>query len=66
VQLKGKLPGYGIKKGDVKYAGHTWYWHQETLKTADDGFRSINIRVFNREESEDALADLTSYMVKKS
>jgi len=65
LELVGKLPGYGIKKGKVEYAGNTWFWQRETLKTADDSFRSINIRVFNREDAEDALADLSSYMVRK-
>jgi len=65
LELVGKLPGYGIKKGKVEYAGSTWFWQRETLKTADDSFRSINIRVFNREDAEDALADLSSYMVRK-
>lgn len=65
VQLNGKLPGYGTKKGKLEYAGNTWYWQQNTVKTADDDFRQINIRVFNRENSEDALADLSSFMVKK-
>ncbi len=65
VELMGELPGYGIKKGKVEYAGSTWYWEQNTVKTADPDFRSINIRIFNSEKSQDALADLSSYMVKK-
>jgi len=65
LQLQAKLPGYGIKKGKVEYAGSTWYWQQQTVKTVDDGFRSINIRVLEREDSQGALADLSSYMVTK-
>ena len=65
LQLQGKLPGLGIKKGNLEYAGTTWYWHQNTEKTDDNDFREINIRIFDKEQSESALADLTSYMVKK-
>lgn len=65
IELKGQLPGYGVKKGKLEYAGKTWYWQQHTTKTADDDFRAINIRILARETSESALADLSSYMVKK-
>jgi len=65
LELQGKLPELGIKRGELEYAGSTWYWQQQTDKTADTDFRAINLRVFNQEKSEHALADLSSYMVKK-
>ena len=65
LQLQGKLPDFGIKRGKLEYACNTWYWQQQTEKTADNDFRQVNIRVFNKESSEDALAELSSFMVKK-
>lgn len=65
LELQQKLPGLGIKKGKTEFAGTTWYYQQQTQKTDDPGFRSVTVRVFNREDSQDALADLSSYMVKQ-
>jgi len=65
LELNRKLPGFGNKTGKLEYAGTTWYWQQQTKKTLDQDFRSITIRIFNQQQSEHALAELTSYMVRK-
>ena len=66
LHLDKKLPGLGTKSGKLEYAGVTWYWQQLTVKTADPKFRSVNIRILDKEKSDYALADLTTYMLEES
>ncbi|NRA83394.1 MAG: type II secretion system minor pseudopilin GspI [Gammaproteobacteria bacterium] len=65
LHLDQKLPKLGDTKGEVEFAGQTWYWQQEGLKTPDPDFRLVRIRILASEGSESALAELTSYMVAK-
>lgn len=63
LSLDDEAPPLGVKTGKVEYADATWFWKQQAIKTADPKFRSINIRILDKEKSDYALADLTTYMV---
>jgi len=65
LSLEDTAPQLGVKTGKVEYANTTWFWKQESIKTADPTFRSINIRILDKEKSDYALAELTTYMVVK-
>lgn len=66
LHLDKKLPSLGDKVGKLEYAGTTWYWKQLTVKTLDPKFRSINIKVLDKEKSDYSLAELTTYMLDES
>ncbi len=66
LHLDKKLPSLGTKTGKLEYAGATWYWKQLTVKTLDPKFRSVNINILDKEESEYSLAELTTYMLDAS
>jgi len=63
LNLDDKAPSLGVKTGKVDYANTTWFWKQESIKTADPKFRSINIRILDKEKGDYALAELRTYMV---
>ncbi|NRA71557.1 MAG: type II secretion system minor pseudopilin GspI [Gammaproteobacteria bacterium] len=65
LQLDKKLPKLGDSRGKVELAGRDWYWHQEGVKTEDPQFRMVRIRIAASEDSQSALARLTTYMVAK-
>ncbi|MDP2561936.1 type II secretion system minor pseudopilin GspI [Psychrobium sp. 1_MG-2023] len=65
VQLDTTFPSLGVKRGEVELSGKKWFWLQQVEKTDDPQFRSVNIRLFAEEESTNALADLTTFVVKK-
>ena len=65
LHLEKKIPRIGDTKGDIEYAGQTWYWQQTGIKTPDPEFRMVRIRILSSKDSKSALAELTSYMVTK-
>ena len=65
LHLDKKFPSLGNKRSNIKYGVATWYWQQQVTKTQDAKFRSVTIRIFNREDTDAALAELSSFVVKK-
>lgn len=65
LQLEAAMPKLGTSTGSIDFAGQQWHWQQTGLKTADPDFRAIRIRILAAQDSESALAELTSYMVAK-
>ncbi|NRA54822.1 MAG: type II secretion system minor pseudopilin GspI [Gammaproteobacteria bacterium] len=65
LQLDQKLPKLGDSKGEVEFAGNTWYWRQSGIKTPDPDFRMVRVSIFSSVDSKSSLAELTSYMVAK-
>lgn len=65
VKLDTTFPRLGVKRGEVELAGQKWFWLQQVEKTEDPQFRSVSIRFFAEEEATNALAELTTFVVKK-
>ena len=65
LQLEKKFPGLGSKQGKLEYGVGTWYWQQQVKKTEDPKFRSVTIRILTKEGSDNSLAELTTFVVRK-
>lgn len=46
------------------YAGHDWFYRIEVLKNEAAWMRTVNVEVFIDEESDNALGQLTYYVVR--
>ncbi|MCF6438372.1 type II secretion system minor pseudopilin GspI [Pseudoalteromonas luteoviolacea] len=60
----GKWNGKNSDSGDAELAGHKWYWSQKVEKTADAEFVKLTIEVFEDENRENSVYDLTTFMYK--
>ncbi|MDM8566635.1 type II secretion system minor pseudopilin GspI [Candidatus Halobeggiatoa sp. HSG11] len=61
IQVQGKWPKIGIKKGVVKMAEHKWYWLLEISTTVDNELRRLEVKVYLNKE-EEALTTLIGFV----
>lgn len=64
-RLEPGFPAIGKKDGEVELAGRTWYWRKEVIKTTDDKFRLIRIKVSDDDRYSRTLAEINSYVFDK-
>lgn len=64
-RLEKGFPSIGKKDGEVELAGRTWYWRKEVVKTTDDNFRMIRIKVSDDDRYSRTLAEISSYVFKR-
>ncbi|QYJ77124.1 type II secretion system minor pseudopilin GspI [Shewanella zhangzhouensis] len=64
-KLEKGFPSIGKKDGEVELAGRTWYWRKEVVKTTDDNFRMIRIKVSDDDRYSRTLAEISTYVFKR-
>ncbi len=64
-RLETGFPELGKKDGETELAGRTWYWRKEVIKTTDDNFRLIRIKISDDDKYSRTLAEVNSYVFKK-
>ncbi len=65
MRLRSPWPDLGKSDGElVGFAGHDWFWHVQVLKNEAAWMRTVEVKVFADEEADNALGQLTFYVVK--
>ncbi|WP_372872587.1 type II secretion system minor pseudopilin GspI [Shewanella sp.] len=64
-RLEPGFPAIGKKDGELELAGRTWYWRKEVIKTTDDKFRLIRIKVSDDDRYSRTLVEINSYVFDK-
>lgn len=65
VMLERKWPPRNNAKGDVEFAGQTWFWQQKVIKTTSDSMKAIVIEVRLDESDETPISSVMSYVAKE-
>jgi len=55
-------PDLGVKSGEVEQAGLPLRWEERVTNTPNTAFRRIEIKVYQRDHEEHALAQLVGYL----
>ncbi|WP_028112675.1 type II secretion system minor pseudopilin GspI [Ferrimonas kyonanensis] len=64
-RLESAFPELGnSKKGRVELADQQWYWRQEVIKTGDEEFRAIRIKVSLDPGFDPIISEVTTYVAK--
>ncbi|TKB56222.1 type II secretion system minor pseudopilin GspI [Ferrimonas aestuarii] len=64
-RLASDFPDLGNKeKGRVELADQQWYWRQEVVKTTDEEFRAIRIKVSLDSSFDNIISEVTTYVAK--
>ncbi|TKB47662.1 type II secretion system protein GspI [Ferrimonas sediminicola] len=64
-RLEQEFPDLGTgKRGRVELAGRQWYWRQEVVKTTDEEFRAIRVKVSLDEGFDSVISEVTTYVAK--
>lgn len=65
-KLVGQWPPKNNDKGSVELSGKTWFWQQQSLKTADDNLRQLTVEVRLAEDDEKSVASLVTFVTREN
>jgi len=63
IRLSGEIPTTA-RRGKSELAGREWHWRQEVIKTSDNEFRAIRVKVSLDDDFDNVISEVTTYVAK--